>query len=94
MGISLIEIKKYLRVSHNIDDDFITELIESEKMYVKNVTGVEYSVDDLQYNQLIMLLVHQHYYNRGATSEKGVNEMPFSANSLLNHIGLRGALSD
>lgn len=93
MGISIDEVKEYLRVSHNLDDDFISELIEAEKMYIKNNTGVAYNVNDYQYNQLIKMMVHQHYFNRGGISETVQTEIPYAINNLLEHIKVRGALN-
>ena len=94
MGITLEELKSYLRISHAIDDNFITSLIAEAKFYIKNKTGVDYSDADLTYNQLIRFLVQHNYDNRASISDKAVVEIPYTIDALLTDIKLRGALSE
>lgn len=91
MGISKEDIKKYLRVNHALDDDFIVELIEEAKTTIKEKTGVEYSHIDYPYNKAIRLYVHHNYFNRGETSEKQVYSIPNSFEDALIHLGVRGS---
>ncbi len=88
--MKLEEIKQYLRVTHNYDDELIAELIEEAKMYIKNVTGVEYNPNDIQYRQCIRFLVQQRYDIREAMSEKTITECYYTITNLLYHISLRG----
>ena len=85
------EIKQYLRVSHNYDDELLSELIEEAKMYIKNVTGVEYNPSDMQYRQCIRFLVQQRYDVREALSDKPKSECDYTITNLLTHISLRGS---
>ena len=86
-------IKKYLRITHSEDDDFLAVQVEASKFYIKNVTGIEYIDADLTYKNLIMYMVQNVYDNRSAITEKSVNEMPYTITNMLNHIAIRGALS-
>lgn len=83
------EIKSYLRITHNFDDELLKELIEEAKLYIKNVTGVEYKEDDLQYRQCIRFLVQQRYDTREALSDKPKTECDYTITNLLSHISLR-----
>lgn len=93
MGITTTEVKKYLRVNHDKDDIFIASQIEFSKNYIKTSTGVEYSDNDYEYEQLIFALVHHYYFNRGVVSEKEVKEIPFTLTELINKISFRGAIN-
>jgi len=92
--MDLDTIKKYLRIEHTKDDDFLTNQIESAKFYIKNTTGVEYTDGDLTYDDLIMYFVQHRYDNRVAVSDKAAVEMPYTITELMQHIALRGELSE
>ena len=52
MSIELSDIKAYLRISHDIDDNFITSLVETSKAFIKEQTGVDFVEADKVYKQL------------------------------------------
>lgn len=91
--MQLTEIKSYLRIIHNNDDNVLTELIDEAKMYIKNVTGVDYDENDLQYKQCIRFLVQQRYDVREAVSDKPKSECDYTITNLLSHISLRGNIN-
>ena len=91
--MKLEEIKSYLRIIHNNDDNLLTELIDEAKMYIKNVTGVDYNDNDLQYKQCIRFLVQQRYDVREAVADKPKYECDYTITNLLSHISLRGNIN-
>ncbi len=83
MSISLEDVKSYLRVQHNLEDTFITGLINTAKILIKDETGVEYVENDEIYELLIKFIV-QHYYNtRASASDKTVYEIPYTLKYLM-----------
>lgn len=89
--ISTDEIKSYLRITHTKDDSFITGLIDIAKAYIKEQTGVEYIQNDFVYELALRLMIAHFYNNRSPVSEKTVSAVPFSLESMLIHLRIRGA---
>ena len=87
---NLATIKGYLRITHTLDDTYLTDLIGLSKKYIEQMTGVEYRADDEVYNQAVIMCVEHFYDGRTSVSEKAVTEIPFTLNSLVKHIGARG----
>ena len=92
MTITLEETKKYLRIGHNVDDTYITELIAMSKNFIKQCTGVEYNNNDDVYKMAILQCVAHFYDKRETVSEKAVAVVPFTLDGLIKHIGMRGEL--
>lgn len=86
----LENIKKYLKVEHNIEDELIQDFIEWAKGYIKAKTGQKFKKDDVLYTDLIRLLVTYRYYNRNAIGEKNLSEYPYSITELLKTLAFRG----
>lgn len=91
MSIELSDIKAYLRITHNIDDNFITSLVETSKAFIKEQTGVDYVAGDRVYEQGILFHVAHLYDNRSAYAEKAINEVPYTLDAIIRHIKIRGA---
>ena len=91
MSIELSDIKAYLRISHNIDDNFITSLVETSKAFIKEQTGVDYVAGDKVYEQGILFHVAHLYDSRSAYAEKAINEVPYTLDAIIRHIKIRGA---
>lgn len=87
----LQEIKLYLKVSHDIEDELIKSFIETSKEYIQQKTGVEYSENDLIYKDCLRLMVAYRYYNRNAIGEKNLSEYPYSITEHLKTLSFRGA---
>ena len=95
MSLSLTDVKKYLRIDFDNDNDYISDLIEMSKAYIKEQTGKEYTAGNKVYEQAILLMVAGYYDNRTPFSEKAVNEMNcMSLKYMLNHIGMVNYASD
>ncbi|NMM65492.1 phage gp6-like head-tail connector protein [Clostridium sp. P21] len=44
--MTLEEIKDYLRIADNYEDNFINELVETSKIYIDSMVGEAYKADD------------------------------------------------
>ena len=91
MSIELSDIKKYLRIQHDLDDDFIKNLVDTSKAFIKEETGVEYVAGDKVYEQGILFHVAHLYDNRSLISDKATNEIPFTLDAIIRHIKIRCA---
>ena len=87
----LIELKKYLKVEHDIEDDLIKDFIELSKEYIQQKTGVQYDENDLIFKDCLRLMVAYRYYNRNAIGEKNLSEYPYSITEHLKTLSFRGA---
>lgn len=87
----LIELKKYLKVEHDIEDDLIKDFIELSKEYIQQKTGVQYNENDLIFKDCLRLMVAYRYYNRNAIGEKNLSEYPYSITEHLKTLSFRGA---
>ncbi len=94
MTSMLSDVKKYLRVDFNNDDDYIEDLIKMSKDYIYGQTDVEYAENDLLYKQAILLTVANFYDNRSPISEKAIIETPMSLTQLIKQIGMRGPINE
>ncbi len=87
--LTLSDVKKYLRIDFDNDNDYISDLIEMSKSYIKEQTGKEYTAGNRVYEQAILLMVAGFYDNRTPFSEKAVDEMNcMSLKYMLNHIAM------
>jgi uncharacterized phage protein (predicted DNA packaging) len=91
MSIELSDIKKYLRIQHDLDDDFIKSLVDTSKAFIKEQTGVAHVAGDKVYEQGILFHVAHLYDNRSSISDKATNEIPFTLDAIIRHIKIRGA---
>ncbi len=90
--ITLSEVKKYLRITHNVDDSYITELINFAKKYIEEQTGVQYTTFDETYKMALYQVVAHFYDKRESVSEKTAVNVPYTMNTLIQHIGMRGTI--
>lgn len=88
--ITLDSVKDYLRVDFDDDNDYITQLIKLSKDYIYQQSGVEYNSNDEVYKQAVLFCVAHFYCNRQPLTEKAVTNTPFTFDSLVKHISLRG----
>lgn len=86
----LEDIKIYLKVSHDLEDSYITELIEWAKAFIKEKTAQEFNNEDYIMRDLVRLLVAYRYYNRNAVGEKTMSEYPYSITEMLKTLAFRG----
>ena len=86
--MNLDDLKKYLRISHNVDDDYLTDLLEMSKKYIEEQTGKKYDEKNVVYEQAVRFMVAHFYTNRATVSEKAINVVPYTLESLIKHIGM------
>lgn len=91
--ITLKTVKDYLRIDFDDDDTYLTQLIKLSKDYIYQQSGVEYNADDEVYNQAMLFCVSHFYGTKQPLTEKAVTNVPFTFDSLVKHISLRGALN-
>ena len=94
MAISLEETKDFLRITYDNDDNYINELISMAEKYIEEQTGVEYKEDDKVYKIAILQVVAHFYDKRESVSEKNAVIVPYTMDSLIKHIGIRGPLKN
>ena len=87
--IVLNDVKKYLRISHTVDDTYITELIDFAKKYIKEQTGVDFTTTDTTYRMAVYQVVAHFYDKRESISDKSNVIVPYTMNTLIQHIGMR-----
>ena len=86
----LENIKKYLKITHDVEDDLINDFIEWGKAFIKEKTGQNFDNDDYLMRDLLRLLVAYRYYTRNAIGEKTLNEYPYSITEILKTLAFRG----
>lgn len=94
MAITLEETKQYLRISYTNDDKYIEDLISMSKKLIQEQTGVEYSDADSVYKMAILQAVAHYYDKRESFTEKAISSVPYTLDSLIKHIGMRGSLNE
>ena len=82
---NLADVKNYLRVDHDQDDDYITQLIAAADAFIKSYTSLETLPGDLQ--QAVLLMISHWYDNREVVStsraSKAGIEMAFTVSAIL-----------
>ncbi|AJD91538.1 hypothetical protein JMA_22210 [Jeotgalibacillus malaysiensis] len=86
----LQQLKEYLRIDYDDDDETLKSLHKRAKISVRNQVGViDVSIEDAkeQYDQACAMLV-QHWYDNRESFRIGNNayEIPHSLNSLLREL--------
>ena len=92
--MELTEVKNYLRISHNVDDGYITGLISFAKKLIKEQTGVGYNDNDEVYKIAVLQTVAHFYDKRESVSDKTSVTVPYTMDCLIKHIGLRGEINE
>lgn len=101
MALSLEDVKLYLRVDSDAENDLIRELMDAAASMIKNQTGkAKYQADTgtlkpIEDNTLFMLcikmLVEHWFDNRGMTTySNATGDVPYSVKEIINHISLVG----
>ncbi len=93
--MTLEEVKKYLRVDDNEEDDVIQSLIMAADSYLKKSTGKLMSgtnkiENDELYNMCLKLLIAHWYENRGVEIAGNLTKISHSVDALINHISMCG----
>jgi uncharacterized phage protein (predicted DNA packaging) len=88
--MNLNEIKTYLRIDSNADDDLLMSLTMAAEQYVEYQSGKKYVASDEVWSTCVKLIVAHWYENRLPVPEKNSNvvELPHSADALIRHISM------
>lgn len=81
------KVAEYLRVED--DDTTLEPLVSAAKQYIRQSTGIHFDGQNEVYETAIKMLAAHWYENRGVLSANAM-EIPFSVESLINHIKLCG----
>ncbi|MGE7216590.1 head-tail connector protein [Priestia koreensis] len=87
MTVTLEEMKLYLRVDEDLEDDLIESFIKVAEEYIFNATGKKFDENAPETAKLIVKLLVSHWYeNRAITTNQPSNLIDFSVRSLLSQI--------
>ena len=79
--MELSELKNFLRVDHDLDDDLLAMLQKTAEKFIL----VE-KTDDERFDYAVTLLVSNWYENRVGTSTQALNEIPFGVTALIHQL--------
>ena len=84
MILTLEDIKTYLRVDYEDDDNLITALILASEEYLFNATGIKYTKESNIAALYCKILIYDWYTNRQlATDKKISNQVRFTLTSMM-----------
>ena len=78
--MDLQEVKLYLKIDHDEEDDFLTGLLKASELYLENA-GCKTNYENKLYSLAVKMLVSHWYENRCITGNLGYLE--FSLNSII-----------
>ena len=81
------EIKTYLHIVTDVDDDLLQSLQQAAQLYIENTTGKQYD-DNNELHKLLckLLIVHWYEHRDSIDTTTGAAVVPHSVDALLNHI--------
>ena len=87
MILSLEEVKEYLKIDYNDEDDLLLELINTAENYLYNATGTHFDNSNRLAKLYCRVLVNEWYENRGFT---GTNKIKYTLQSILTQLKYGG----
>lgn len=91
--MTLEDIKKYLRIDSDYEDDLLENLRQVAIKYIQEKTGKTYKADDEVWNMCIKYMVAHWYENRenqAVSSKSSFAQIDHTADALISHIALCG----
>ena len=82
----LREVKNYIRVDHDEDDELIVTFIYSAETFMKS-NGVQKDYDNDLYKIATFMLISTWYDNRGL-AEQGTREIPFGVTRIIKQLNI------
>lgn len=83
--MELSQLKTYLRIDHNLDDELLKMLQDVATKYIYGAIEVT-ETDDERFDYAVCLLVSHWYTHRIATSEQALEEIPFGVVALIHQL--------
>ncbi len=85
--MELQEIKTYLHITSDVDDDLLESLQQAAQLYISNTTGKEYdNTNELHKLLCKLLIVHWYEHRDSIDATQGAAVIPHSVDALLLHI--------
>lgn len=83
--MELSELKNYLRIDHDLDDNLLGMLKSTAEKFILSSIEVE-ETDDERFDYAVTLLVSSWYENRVATTTQALQEIPFGVTALIHQL--------
>lgn len=85
--MQLSEIKTYLHIVTDVDDELLQSLQQAAQLYIENTTGKKYDDTNELHKLLCKLLITHFYEHRDAIdTTTGAAVVPHSIDALMYHI--------
>lgn len=91
--LALDEIKTYLKIDTNYEDELIIQLQYAAECYLEEA-GIIKSYHKGTYRLCVLMLISQYYSNRGTVIEgtKYIEEVPYGVKSIIQQLQLQGGV--
>ena len=86
--MTVSDVKLYMRIDYDDDDNLITSLVSSAKSIIQDKTGKTYDEADELWNLAIKQLVSHWYDNRGTQNSTNLYDIDYSTDEIIKHIAL------
>lgn len=88
MRVTLEEVKNYIRVDSDYEDDFITELIDVSQIYIDSMVGVDYKTDEkaMKLSSLLQKKLISDMYNQRSTEIASNTKKDIIVKSILDKL--------
>ena len=83
--MELAELKTYLRIDHDLDDNLLLMLQDVAEKFILGSIEVK-ETDDERFDYAVTLLVSSWYENRVATTTQALQEIPFGVTALIHQL--------
>ncbi|PAD39813.1 head-tail connector protein [Terribacillus sp. 7520-G] len=88
--MELTELKQYLRIEYDEDDNWLQMLMKVGQSYVIDAIDSNATADDFaekeQFSFAVCLLVSHWFSNRSATAEKALQDIPFGVLPMIQQL--------
>lgn len=85
MNPEIEELKEYIRIDGNEEDDILSSFLKSAKQYLLNA-GVKEDTENSLYKLAIKMLVCKWYENRNTIDPTSGNTQAFALNSIITQL--------
>ncbi|KXZ40013.1 uncharacterized phage protein (possible DNA packaging) [Alkalithermobacter thermoalcaliphilus JW-YL-7 = DSM 7308] len=85
MILTVDEVKDFLKIDHEYDNQLIYSLIIAAENYIKNATGIEFDDSNELAKLAVKILVSHWYENREINTDKS-SKLSFSIDAILTQL--------
>lgn len=79
-------LKHSLYLDENIEDEYLTHLIDVAKLTIQNALDIEANETNVQFKHAVILLAGHYYENRLEASEQNIASIPFGIASIIEQL--------